>query len=59
MEAAERHNRQVNELQMEHDAKMNNLRNQINELESEIRLMLKDNDETMLQIHQDTEKEID
>jgi len=59
VEAAERHTRQVNELQARHDSDMNSLRSQINELEGEIHLMKKDNEETMNQIEQDTKTEID
>ena len=47
VEAADRHAAQVNELQRNHDHQMNSLRNQIDELESEINLMKKDNQETM------------
>jgi len=37
---------------------MQSLKSQIGELNSEINLMKKDNDETMTQIHEDTETEI-
>lgn len=49
----------MNELQARHDSDMNSLRSQINELEGEIHLMKKDNEETMNQIEQDTKTEID
>ena len=48
----------VNNLNMSHDQLMQSLKSQIGELNSEINLMKKDNTETMLQISQDTDTEI-
>lgn len=48
LEASERHTRQVDELNARHRTEMGSLSAQIRELEAEIDLMKKDNEETML-----------